>query len=95
MHSLYANELKWQQILEVNSENSDTPEIKKATRYSYKSESWINGNCIDSCADNCTNHAGVLSSWSYIQKSINPITEDVDVLDSSLRVMCKGRIKWQ
>ena len=92
VHSLYANELRWDQILEVYIENSDTPKTTKASRYCYKSESWIYGDCTDSCADNCTNHAGRLSSWSYIQKSVNPIQEDVDVLDSSLRVMCKGRI---
>ena len=94
VHSLYSNELRWHQILEVNTENSNTTKTAKSSRYCYKSESWIHGDCIDSCADNCTNHAGRLSSWSYIQKSVNPTQEDVNVLDSSLRIMCKGKIRW-
>ena len=51
----------------------------------FKSESWLtNRKCNLACPTNCTD-------WYYIQKSVNPGDADIWELDTSLKIVTKGK----
>ena len=61
--------------------------------HAYKSEAWLSGICDKACPSNCTTpNEGAVVTWSYIQKSVNPIGEDHPIFDTSLRLVCKGNL---
>ena len=96
VHSKTDREFKWAQIVERASgtRGKDGKMIRKNetnVNIVLKSEAWLNGFCIGDCVHNCTGSLEGEPVWSYMQKRINPVLEDLRVPDNTIRVMCKGR----
>ena len=96
VHSVIDRNFKWARVVEGaldtiidgNNARGNKTRISEVL----KSEAWLTGYCTGNCANNCTGSYGGEPVWSYLQKQVNPIKEDVKVLDTSIRIMCKGMI---
>ena len=98
MHAVYDRELKWQTVVETATDEVDEFDNDKRENVTdiyivIKSEAWLNGFCIGSCPNNCTANQGGEGHWTYIQKSVSPIVNDLKPKDTKLRIMCKGKTR--
>ena len=98
MHAVYDRELKWQTVVETAIDEVDEFDNDKRENVTdiyivIKSEAWLNGFCIGSCPNNCTANQGGEGHWTYIQKSVSPIVNDLKPKDTKLRIMCKGKTR--
>ena len=96
MHSKHDREFRWAQKIEratdkVDETGEQATTVDVSVNIVLKSETWINGFCKGACPNNCTGNQGGGPEFEYMQKSVNPVKEDLRIPDPSIRFMCKGR----
>ena len=97
MHAKHEREFRWAQRIEratdnVNEAGENIRTVDVSVNIVLKSETWINGYCSGSCPNNCTGNQGGGAEFDYIQKSVNPVKEDLRIPDSSIKFMCRSEL---
>merc|ERR1712223_155165 len=95
VHAKHEREFRWAQRIEratdnVNDAGENIRTVDVSVNIVLKSETWINGYCSGSCPNNCTGNQGGGAEFDYIQKSVNPVKEDLRIPDSSIKFMCRN-----